>query len=1590
MRSLVFVALSGALFFSNLGSVALAQGAPSGFELALHGPSAVQAGRTMHVRGVAYRVHGLAELRALGGSVVRARINNDAGSMANEKWREARADRRGFFQLDVPVPSSVPGRPRLEVIVGDGRTERGFDFPVSLHQPWILDLVTDRVLYEPGETVHVWARLRDARSSRPLPKETIVFAPQGGSSVTGESGVAAVSFTIPKEESEGQRTVTAHVQGVPVRATYRVGSRATERLFADVRVTPVTAKPSEPVEITVTVKAASGAPVPGAKLAVQLDNEPAVSGTTGSDGVGRVALRAPAYLVHATGVVPISVSVSHTAYGSYQTRAELKLAVPLTLEVEAVPQNGVLAPETDGRLFVRVADGGGQPPPAGTPIEVTGAAMPGGAQRAKTDQNGIAVVATRLPAGAATRTEGSGTDAVTTVVIRIEGPLYRTAAIQVPVRLDVEVVPVVERPISSPGDTLSVSLSQRSDVPRRPVVVELLADDGLVEAQVVEPGVSRAKLQLPKERVGILKVRARPLGERGVVEEAGGVDAFIVRPSQPTFLELRHDKEVYDVRSTAELTLLSNPQAARSWAAVLVRDIAAQAGERAFTRRFMEGAFERAVLDPGAGAAEALLRTALTAYVTPDPPPARVPELLDELGRPREPLEVVEGSIERGVMRDPFPQADELRRRGMAGITQGLEAILMSALDEGRLNEVTTGRGTGRRLRSEILAEQELVTLGGEPLTLAMLEAADPSFSYANLGRRVGRARLVKLLVALAAYLDPGDEATSEQRAAAREPYGRWLSRMVAQGLIRAEDLADPWGGRFALQRSQAPVLVLAVEAVGLELCSPGPDGVFGNSDDLRDPFARAVPAGTPYAVSSGEDLLMERLSYLATGESALLRMRLAYDRVGAELREQELGEALKARASEGLALDDLAGIGTSGRMGGGGMGYGSGMGTSGGGLGSSVTGKAASSPRVVVSAPVLGQAGMAGLAQIVRERFPPTVLLAPAVALEPSGKTLLPIPLPDAVSTFLVEAIVWSADGWSWSAETRLRVEKATVVDAPVPRYATAGDALQLPVRVANRSPKEQTVTLVLTPGDAPVAQRDGVLVPAGDAVEVTVPLVLDRPSEGGVMVGAVSTTGAPLDAVRRPLTVLPLARRVRREVETLAAGSGTLELVVPAQATPRTGAEITVQAGLGMFASDASSARDAWRDAWLGRPRLSSDGLDSLGASGALQARAVGAAWGVSTIGDEAIAAALTSLTRQLGAHPAPREQAEILLGLAPAARGASTRPGRAEELESLLRALRARVSATVVTSRDDPELFATAAAALAMTAPRGDDLELPRELVRRARRYEVRVGEEAWIAAPGKRYVSTALIALAEQALGDRDLSFQRVRTLARAELAGAGIGDEARAWARVAASVLEKGAEATSVRIEVDGRSQTLALTGGIGRLPAEELSQPGRHVIRVELPKGAAGVFVRAVAEYGVPWDLLPEATAPLTVAFEGDPKKRDERAGLVMVVHNRAPRTVGRPVLELSLPAGAELDEDARAALRSHTAREPDATRGTLRLELTALPPGGVRRIPLPLRWSVAGRLMGLGVAAYAADEPEEVAITQPVALDIRAPEATK
>lgn len=1551
-------------------STAGAQRAPlTGYELALSGSPRVSPGRTTRLRGSAYLVRGLAELEPAA-LPVRARFDTAAHTAG--AWTSVRSDASGAFVVDVPVPDIAPGEePRIEIEIGADDEARSFEFPVEVVSPFDILFRTDRRLYEPGEPVHVWALVRDAESGRPVVGRRFTVSMEGGpvpetSRVieTSASGVLELSVELSDAAPQGHVQVSIDDGVVSEASTsFRVGTRTWERLLATVEIEPDEVAPHGRAMARVEVTTPSGAPVRDARVELTVDGEQGYVGITGADGRADVEILAPAYLVHETGFVSVRAEVTHPAHGSVEAYASMRLAVPLALAIELVPRHGALVPELDDVLFVRLRDGAGDPPPAGTELEVEGPGVRSG--RVRTDENGLAEVPVRLPLGA---TSAHGGEPATSYTVRVQGALERLAFLAAPVAREPEVMPTVARPVLAPGDRVEVTIARRPSAASRALVVELLDDAGSpLVIERVGPRESRVTFDLPADRIGLLSVRARAVHEDESLEGAGGYDRIIVRPSSPSFVRVEPERERWTVGETARVRLVTPPGAPRSFAALLVRDLAAHGGEEPFRRSFLHRAFDRALLEPTGATGERLVRAALAAAHMPeDAEPIEAPPLVDELGLPEESEGTGAASPERGILRDPWPLARELARRGAGGAMVALEQRIEEALASGALDELTSVTGGTRRFRDEPLDDYE--TLGGGPVTPSILQRSDPSFTYDSAGRRVARARLVRLMVILARYLDPGEEAPPQARMASQEPWARWLPRMVERGMIDGHDLDDPWGGRFTLRQiAGAPLFALSPQAAHLELVSPGPDGRVGTRDDVRDPFARVVTAATPYAIASGEDALMRRLAILSPAERTLAAIAEAYTRTNAEMMEEEIGDAVTARVSEGtIGLGSLGTIGHG--AGGGGSGYGYGAG--------GLRGRTTRVPSIRV-----GSASVSGLARVVRERFPPTLLFRPSIEIDPSGTTTIEIPLADAVTTYLVEAIVWREDGWIWSHDARIEVDRDIVIDAPVPEVARSGDHVRLPLRVSNRGDRarELRVSMLEEPALGVTATEPAsITIEPGGAAVVPVELVLDRVGDGRISVVVTDPEGHALDAVRRPLSVIEPARRVHVERDALVSGDGRVELEVPERADPRR-ARVRIAVGLAMVPEPQAHP---WAD-WAPGGRYSGNELE--GSDAVQSAFLIGADWRRERrMGAGRTRSDLAELTAQLElvgrdeANPArtARLRALALLGLSPIADVRERLP----EATALMERLAREVSSDAASATDDPETWVVAAAALGWSSGNAYSDRVA-ELLRRLERHTVTVGEDRWLPTAESPLRSTALLAMAELSLGRRERAFVLLRTLARWSSLGHSLPDDARAFARATADRLMGESAPERATLEIDGAREEVELVDGAVELDRRALAQPGDHVVRAIAANGAP-LWLRVDADYGVPWTERPTRAGPLSLRYEGEVGGEDDISELELVLRNRSPRTLPAPIVEIDLPTGAELTETDRARMGWMT-RGVHRSDGVLTLRLAPLRPGNEVRIRLPLRWSVAGRLVGLGTAAYVEDRPDEVTVLAPRGLEI-------
>lgn len=1672
---------------------AFATGAPAparaqtetGYELSLHGSPQATYGGTLRMSGTAYVVRGLAALAPLSGGDIRAELRRYSSDRRGyETVREVRveSDREGHFAFLLDVPEERIDRPQLRVHVGPSASGgRSFDWSIQLRSATRIDLLTDRARYETDETMHIWARVVHGSTDRPLRGRRIrvrVTDPANRQVAereltTGPSGATTMDVPISASAQDGhyriQVATVDHISAATTQRSVRVGRRTVERLLVNARLDQRVVPPGGELTGEVTVRTPSGAPVLGADVQLQVGSNTTAL-TTDGEGIARFRVQAPAFLSGDVAHQSISVRVQHGAHGTLHIGAPYLLS-RVEWRIEASAENGALVPEVPTRAWLSVTNAFGEPAPEGTEVDVEGPAVERGRAHVTVDAHGLAAVPMRVGAGDAgpLRTGGAGCNGQygtrLTATIHMDNDIQAKACVRVARHALVR--PRMVAPTATPGAEALVEVARHPDARGQAILLEAIVDRRTVASAWIGRGQSRGALRLPEDVAGVLEIRARPAtthDRRFALSEPGGVSvgtgassAVLVRPADAFSLEVDPEQDLYRVRERANIVLRTSGGPQQGWATLVARDLAAHGGETDYALSWLARSLSEAATNPMLDGADVLLRSALDAGLAEDPR-ARRPEPLI-----REPWQASAGGSQpqaRGVLRDPIMLRDEKLRRGIGATMMRLEQVVLAlgATLESRRGMVSTRGGRtifDPEIIENLVARNQLSgtgteTLGGGRMSVSMLTAADPSFTFDRVAHRVARLRLLRLMLAISRFANPDD--ANAARASAGQPPARWLSRMVQLGAIPASELTDPWGRSYSFRRvgvGRARV-VLTERAADFELASPGPDGRFGTRDDVRDPFERIVTAGTIYATASREDDLMRRLGVLAAGPTVLAAMAQAYDAISLEAREEGQGGLVSALASEGA--DGFGGLGLRGTgRGGGGMGEGTiglgSLGTIGHGAGGSGSGygRGARAERRARSRAPASPAAMADMAgprpseeeaddgddraaqsrqapaprlqvagELIRERFPATLLFVGEIALEGSA-TIVPLELADALTTYRIEAIAWGASGWTTSARADVRVDQEATVDAPVPPFATVGDVVRVPIRVANRTESPLTARVEISGEglsvDAPAPQT--IEIPARDAVEVTVAVRMSALGEGALVARAVRVDGSPLDAVRRPLRVLPDARLVRTSHEVLLQDGHSIVVEVPADASERGAGELRVAAGATIFGDpeEWASLAAPWTLAMLGEDVPEALGVRARqaldwshpeedrrlhGAPLAL-AQAVAVTWSDAEVADSVIRRGLRTLSALLEADPAQStpvnagaidQRSRVLLALAPAVR-ADGRGDARSELRALVSQLRRQVGNGAVRVADAHVTWVRAAAALANTGDGGDE---PRalELLRRVRRHVIRVGDEAFLEPTQQagiayaRVEPSSLVALAHIGLGDRAKALLFVRSVARLGRGAERWSVEQRALAAVAAGRLSSAPNGV-VHARLDGAQVTLRSEAGVAIGVLEGVGRPGRHELSIELEGG--GVALAWVdVRYGRPWSAEPARRVPLDLLLEGAIGSRDTRSGLALTLRNRGARIVGAPLVEVDMPAGVELDEPTRDALARYTVRPPTTEGRTLQLALRPLAPGGYQRIPLPLRWSVGGELRGLGATARdarAARDVEAVAVLASRALTV-------
>lgn len=184
------------------------------------------------------------------------------------------------------------------------------------------------------------------------------------------------------------------------------------------------------------------------------------------------------------------------------------------------------------------------------------------------------------------------------------------------------------------------------------------------------------------------------------------------------------------------------------------------------------------------------------------------------------------------------------------------------------------------------------------------------------------------------------------------------------------------------------------------------------------------------------------------------------------------------------------------------------------------------------------------------RAWFPETFLFEPRVVTDVNGAAVVPVKVPDRLTTWHVLALAHSREGAQGGAVTSFLGTLPTYVDLVVPKFLVIGDKVKLPVQMVNTTDSAATSPLVLTAKNGTLTGGGGTkTIPAqGGAIDYT---TLEATKPGVIEVKAVLGS---TDAVVHTIEVRPAGRPETVTRSGTLAAPRTLAITGPAGSDPAT----------------------------------------------------------------------------------------------------------------------------------------------------------------------------------------------------------------------------------------------------------------------------------------------------------------------------------------------------------------------------------------------------------------------------------------------------
>ena len=1536
----------------------------TGIDLNLDGNLSATRGHPWRAFATVYEVVGLRDLRPARGAHVRLTT-----SIAHSHAAELTTDDHGRILLQLDVPENAPQNVSVGLEVRHlGSILRRFDFPLSTQDRAQIsfDFTPDQIPVVGAHTTTIVGRITDVITGTAIIDRNIALTfldPRGSEIATHDTvrsdtaGFFHTVLTIPND----QPSVIIHAKT----GTVLPGIEATKQIIftqplvrSELQIVPSkdVVAPGESDEIDFQVRNEFGLPVEHAAIHITGSEQWSTRELIYTDARGRARATwtAPSHIdapfrdgyASATAVLPNGESP--------QSAARIRVAKTDWLPLYAL-EGGVIVPGLPSTFHVSPIDMHGQIATTHIRISSTHHAMSSHEAFSASfdgtlgtfDLPAFALDEPRTPTGDDTEHACDPTISVDLTIELGSGPRTSRQTICLPIDRDGTLVLHANKWRMERGQPLNVTIARAASVRTLPIIIRAYDERHALLETRVDANVNSVELAIPDDTTGLVHIVARPLYGTEELEIRGGswvVDSQPKSAGQNALFELAVQFPARERSSFPAFRGVHNDPRFDEFAT-----------ERAVTRDLDAPA----VLRNGHIVAMPAPRDATTSHLLRDSWRARARFIEGRLGR-------VFGQIETRVdqaIPGSLRQVAAHTAHGWTFNSQILDAVASTDADEG-------ARG-----------------LSGEPLTITQLASLDPEFTYDNVARRVTRHRLMKVLLSLREFVRSrdldlpwahmGDPATW-LAAIANNVHEVQIANRSYDAVnddqdIAPSDLFDAWGREFKLRPSRAghPLFAAIVAVPGYDLVSAGPDGVYGNADDVVDPTAIVLTHDGVYAQAVNERALVAELHGVALGRAIA----------------SEIGSANGVPVDESDDTEENV---------------------------------VADSP---ITLPDEFENAHLGVPTLPLSPGPYEWLTDPNV----QERVIRPTSVTDQFSTVTDRLEQqWGAvphartlmqhTGISLVGEALLVVPyrdergASVVSDLAVPAFLRVGEALTIDATIANLDDTDSDISIGITShGSIPMTAPEHIRIAGGASAPISLHVNANNVGRFAytISIWSVRDSNSRAFQIHGFIDVLPASIPMRSEA---LGGAGTdnwhTTLAIPSDAKHVSG-EVVV------FAPNELVRDFALNDIWFEDPtvRLWAAALVHQDASlinlltrhfnasqivspfvrrpmhvwPALEMACAIVALGSAAPENDAantlrdvLSGRLSSGTQLADSDAAAgalRTNAAVLAALStyapPLPREGVNMNNRA--IDQSIAAARASLRESYFQMRAEPTLLVRAAAALLLADERDGHGRAMYELARTAL---IHHGDRVEFAprlthtrGDADAVASLFALAVAAHQMNDLDTQHAAARSALALLTSPRELRDEALFWYVASGVYGALGAATNDAAIRIDGEAHTVAFDHGVMHIAMPDLQEGSTHSISINGHEDD-GYVVRVTGMYD---RAIHESNrAPVSLAIAGDIGKEHTTAALTLLVTPTS--DVPDLEMDITLPAASGDDDALISALRANAsvASAEIRTRHVVHIRLNALSPSKPTQIMLPLRWIARGDTVGLGVVAYQTSHPDQ------------------